>query len=349
MAEKRSATIDIYKGIGIVLVMMGHIGFGAVSSYIAHAFHMPMFFFISGFLYQEKKEVSFKEWLQRKAGALLVPYLLFGVLNYIFWILIQFQKGESISLSPIFHLLFVNTTGLASGSLWFLTALFITNVIFYLINKYVSRSGLQALIIIIVAHLGILSAELLPFRLPYAMDAGMVGVGMFYAGYLMKKYEDKKIIYHLFHLPLWELVAGIVFISFLILQHGEINMRTGTYHNIALFWINAIAGSVLIYNLAAQIEKLKNCGFVLRFIVNLGEAIGRNSLLYVCMNDLINVEILLLLGMLVTEKSKLITAVTHSLALLLAIAVIEIIIRYTPIVKLMERFKTGRMKNDFQK
>ena len=118
MGKKRNSTIDIYKGIGIVLVMMGHIGFGDISSYIAHAFHMPMFFFISGFLYQKKQE-SFKVWIQRKIGALIVPYLVFGIINYLFWIVIQFQKGESISLSPIFHLLSVNTTGLASGSLWF--------------------------------------------------------------------------------------------------------------------------------------------------------------------------------------------------------------------------------------
>lgn len=338
MAEKRDSTIDIYKGIGIILVMMGHIGFGATSSYIAHAFHMPMFFFISGYLYRKKKE-SFVVWFERKAGALLKPYLLFGILNYFFWIFIQWQKGEPISLSPIGHLLFVNTTGLASGSLWFLTALFITNMAFFVIEKYISHLAWKLIVVVVISHLGIMAAEYLPFRLPYAMDAGMVGVGLFYAGYMLKKFEDKKIIYHLFHLSLWELVIGIVLISFLILQHGEINMRIGAYHNIILFWNNAIIGSILIYNLANQIGKLKKYGMVFKTVVDLGEAIGRNSLMYVCMNDLINVEVLLIIGMFVTEKSKLITAVTHSATLLLAIMVIEIVIRYTPVVKLVDYLK----------
>lgn len=46
----RQNWIDFAKGIGIILVVWAHTG-GSFHEYIAQ-FHMPLFFFVSGFLYQ---------------------------------------------------------------------------------------------------------------------------------------------------------------------------------------------------------------------------------------------------------------------------------------------------------
>lgn len=56
---KRDTDIDILKAIGIVLMIMGHIGFGGIFDYWIHSFHMPMFFIMSGFLAKRKK-IDFK-------------------------------------------------------------------------------------------------------------------------------------------------------------------------------------------------------------------------------------------------------------------------------------------------
>ena len=52
--KSRMDYIDIYRAFGIILMVMGHIGFGGKFDKFIHAFHMPMFFFISGFFYKEK-------------------------------------------------------------------------------------------------------------------------------------------------------------------------------------------------------------------------------------------------------------------------------------------------------
>ena len=44
---------NITKGIGICLVVLGHVC-SDISNYI-YLFHLPLFFFVSGFLYNEKK------------------------------------------------------------------------------------------------------------------------------------------------------------------------------------------------------------------------------------------------------------------------------------------------------
>lgn len=47
--------IDIFRALGIILMVMGHIGFGSKFDKFIHAFHMPIFFWISGFFI--KKEI----------------------------------------------------------------------------------------------------------------------------------------------------------------------------------------------------------------------------------------------------------------------------------------------------
>ena len=77
--------MDIFRGIGIILMVMGHIGFGNVFDYFIHAFHMPMFFFVSGFFFTSKPsdEVCTLDFMKRKCKTLLVPYFIWGIFHYI--------------------------------------------------------------------------------------------------------------------------------------------------------------------------------------------------------------------------------------------------------------------------
>jgi hypothetical protein len=59
--EKRVGYIDIAKGIGIILVVMGHNDFSLISPFahkLIYSLHMPMFFFMSGMFF--KPDVPFE-------------------------------------------------------------------------------------------------------------------------------------------------------------------------------------------------------------------------------------------------------------------------------------------------
>ena len=75
--KSRMDYIDIYRAFGIILMVMGHIGFGGKFDKFIHAFHMPMFFFISGFFYKEKC-IDIKKYAVDKAKKLLTQYFVFG-------------------------------------------------------------------------------------------------------------------------------------------------------------------------------------------------------------------------------------------------------------------------------
>lgn len=93
--EKRLNFIDAAKGIGIVLVVLGHTivpeirgsayGWGFLWNFI-YSFHMPLFFFLSGFLFEAgiAKYTDKRRFILSKARKLLIPYLFFSIFAYVF-------------------------------------------------------------------------------------------------------------------------------------------------------------------------------------------------------------------------------------------------------------------------
>ena len=77
--KKRIAYIDILRGIGILLMVMGHVGFGSRFSHYIHAFHMPLFFVVSGYFYSAKADLI--SLAKKRTKTLLIPYLVVGLVS----------------------------------------------------------------------------------------------------------------------------------------------------------------------------------------------------------------------------------------------------------------------------
>ncbi|EUJ29371.1 acyltransferase [Listeria cornellensis FSL F6-0969] len=84
MALKRLHWIDNLRGFGMILVVWGHMNIPIALETIIYSFHMPLFFFISGYLYK-KNNNSFKEVVKKKATVLLIPYFFFRDTVFAFW------------------------------------------------------------------------------------------------------------------------------------------------------------------------------------------------------------------------------------------------------------------------
>ena len=74
--------IDIAKGIGLILVVFGHLfSYNGELSIIIFSFHMPLFFFISGYCFCPHKYNDFESFLVKKVKHLVIPYLIFSIVN----------------------------------------------------------------------------------------------------------------------------------------------------------------------------------------------------------------------------------------------------------------------------
>ena len=99
--RERLEYIDALKGFAILLVVMGHVipwcfeSFRDIPSMsptpillweIIYSFHMPLFMFISGFLFGQSHFSSFKDYtvkMWKKTKMLLIPYIVCGILVFL--------------------------------------------------------------------------------------------------------------------------------------------------------------------------------------------------------------------------------------------------------------------------
>lgn len=108
----------------------------------AYSFHMPLFFFISGFLFAltipniKLKTLSFSSFIKKKALRLLIPFLFINTI--IFIIKASLIKDSSIMQHPVemtWKSFFESTFSNPMGFMWFLPALFTIFVITLVFRK----------------------------------------------------------------------------------------------------------------------------------------------------------------------------------------------------------------------
>lgn len=277
-SANRIEYIDCFRACGIVFMIMGHIGFGYIFDKFIHAFHMPMFFLISGFFIKGFNNSSVKRYIVKKAKSLLLPYIFWGCMQYVIWMIVHYPKFD---ITPLINLFFVNSDGLAiAGALWFLTAMFFADIIYFVIRKFVINKNIYNLVIIIIALLGNIENIVFRYKFPFSLGAGFVGVGLIHLGWEYKQLMEKvKINYKRCYLImpiLIILMVGGVFIN------GSVNMRIGEYSFIPLFWVNAVLATIIGMNLCKLLEKK-----VPQSLVNKLAYIGNNSIVYLCLNQLV--------------------------------------------------------------
>lgn len=131
---KRIEWIDTAKGIGLILVILGHLHIPFMTTWI-YLFHMPLFFFLSGLVYSGGK-YTWKQYLIKKAKSLLVPYVTYGFIILLFYTIVNSIIGVENSLYGSTREMFKNLIIQEHfWTIWFLTALFLVEIIYYFLNK----------------------------------------------------------------------------------------------------------------------------------------------------------------------------------------------------------------------
>ena len=132
-AANRINWIDWAKAIAITFVVFGHIPEerGSFLLNFIVTFHMPLFFFISGYL--TKKEYFSKETFKKYTHTLIIPYFIYNIITYPFWAfrhIIENPNDRWLEfVKPILGTIFIQQTTFCSkplnGVTWFLVALLI--------------------------------------------------------------------------------------------------------------------------------------------------------------------------------------------------------------------------------
>ena len=173
MVTYRNKTIDVAKGLGIILVVFGHNALANVEIHsFIFSFHIPLFLLLSGIFFNPSQ--SFTQLILTKSDGLLKPYfLVVGVLG-----LIKFIAGAKLPLL-IFSILYGNGSN-TWPPLWFLPYLFVLFLFaWFFINlipsRYANSSWLISILILVLFMLGYISLkfskhQLGTYGLPWSLD-----------------------------------------------------------------------------------------------------------------------------------------------------------------------------------
>ena len=158
---KRIIWIDILKGIGILLVVVGHSSIMGdhidILSRFIWSFHMPLFFLVSGVLFNPSKHNNLGKFIAARFNSLIIPYFFFAVLTLVFLEplrLIVDHISLIDSIKRIASQLLLGEAFLMPE--WFLPCLFVTEIWFYLVQR-VARTAIKAVVVSgVIAAIGLI-------------------------------------------------------------------------------------------------------------------------------------------------------------------------------------------------
>ena len=272
--SQRNIDVDVLKGIGIILMILGHCSLTYAFKKGIFLFHMPLFFLVSGFLYKDK---SLRIIVSRNLKKIIFPYIITGCVIWIGKCLQgDYDWGISLLLANGSRTV-LNSSALKEysvGPLWYLMAYFVAMFFFYYISQWRNKKCIAILIIlfefsiIFVHFLG-----LLPFDIfPAVAACVFLFAGLYYRnnqskvdGFLRKWYS---------------LVIGIA-VSLLCVWKGGLSMASHIYTLNILQIISASFVLWLLFKLIVHARKV-----MLMNINTWGGWIGKNSLLIMCIHSI---------------------------------------------------------------
>lgn len=258
------------KGWGILFVMYSHLCTGYLPSRWMFTFHIPLFFFLSGYVFSGKR--PFPVFLKRKVKTLLIPYFALSVPMILFEGFLVRPAGQT-GLQWTLQLILETLIQRRQWTLWYLACLFCLNILFYFVVKAAGSLRKIGLISLALSAIGLTYACLGGPVLPWNLDACFTALPFFFAGYAMKQREQvsrgllsgRKSAVLFAVSALVNLLAGGGSIFF----GGEgLNIFGNTYGFLPLTYLSAFGGIACVI-IASRWLTLKPIAYI-----------GRNSLLY---------------------------------------------------------------------
>ena len=265
---ERNRSLDIGKGIAIILVVLGHtysFSEGNVILNWIEAFHMPFFFVVSGILYggRSSKVQDFSLKFGNKVKTMLVPYFAWEIpfLLYLF-LAKQLADGLTIDYAVRKSIAVMNLSGLHST--WFLPSLLGVQILFAALTRMGKLPCIIGAVCLVVIGLLYPNPE---NYLPVVIRC-FVALGFFSAGFFGSKWWRRE------RNPIIAVLAAIGY-CLLANYNGFVNLVSCTFSNPLLYVVNALLGIFALLQLSMRLCNVGKIGVALEYL-------GRNSIIVLC-------------------------------------------------------------------
>ena len=260
----RKNHITIAKALGIILMVTCHAGIP--NSYIIdfiYMFHMPLFFFSSGYFFKEISKVTdLRQFLYKRISGLYLPFLKYSLFflffhNFFYRLHIYntiYELSDFLRHS-IRILSMTEYEELMLRPFWFLKTLLFSSLLIgllsYLCQK--SRNIFNSKLFIPLALAMTILLKFIDFQLLLIGDCGLItlAIAYLYSGVFYKRYESNLRISH----PMLVVILLILLIGSYGFP-GLIDMRYTTTTNTILYFILSILGIIFVYKISMLFNNL---------------------------------------------------------------------------------------------
>lgn len=283
---KRLDYNDFAKVFGMLLIIWGHIKLTGLSNEFVYAFHIPLFFFLSGMVFNKSKYASIQIFFWKKVKSLLYPYVVFSVLTWLVWAIYSYFRHVDVDsyFMPLAETFIARGSGgflVHNVPLWFVTCLFVMEIGYY----FISRCK-QWMIIFISAFCALISYMLVNYcslfdftLMPWNIEVAMLGLIFYAVGNLViEKWSHEGIIKIVINNKTVSLLLSLFF-GFITIIGGHFNGSASMGHsylgrNPLVFYVSAFAGIIMTFIFCILLSESvinKNNGISIRWLKWFGQ------------------------------------------------------------------------------
>lgn len=292
--KKRLDYLDMTKGLGMILVLIGHLQGDSIFTFSPYiqplcvfifSFHMPMFFIVSGILLAIKNDEvkPLKEVAKSRFRGIMIPYLWFS-LFYLIVVVAALIKGE-IAVQTLYLNIWYVISGYGMNVLWFLPALYLGELLFILLRRRI-RDHIPFITVVVLSNaivyflsyfVGIAKYptpfaermhDLITVILRPILVCGFISIG-YYTHKLLRKgsqigdffnkpelNEKGKVSfkYRAAYIVLGLMLFGVCFGLFRV--NNGIDFRSLAFRNVFFFFVCALSGSFGMISLCKGLPRI---------------------------------------------------------------------------------------------
>lgn len=314
-ASSRVSFIDIAKGIGIFLVVIGHSGLRGFMSDWIWSFHMPLFFFISGVFFDQKKYNTLSRFLTRRLKTLIIPYIYFSIF--------AFSGFLFLNSEPYVFKVEVFEYGWEGIALWFIPVLFATEILFFILRNWIEENRILLMFLLFISLLGyILTYNDIHFS--YKLEVVFSSILFYGIGNL----SNQLVLVKLPNLSKNNILIIIFFSLFVnvlmvLINKPRLDLAWNQIGNYFAGYIGAFSGIILIISISLLL-KYFHCKFI-----NIIIYIGQNTFIVLACHQLFSVMLRKYINNL-PISSPISMILRHLLLWMLLLLFVEIVNRYLP-------------------
>ena len=273
----RDNSISICKSIAIILMVLAHTNFSHFGSVLINMFHMPLFFFFSGYCIKKSYFDDPFKYLKRRVQGIYIPFvkwsMLFLLFHNIFFHIGIYNSSfggahdgmtETVlsckeTLIRAFYILATLTQKEhLLGGYWFLHTLFFSSIIsFIVLYSFQKKGKLHNSIMMggILVLLMLISYFKISIPFFVIRDREVMAVFFMMLGYFAKNYNLLYVANRTFKLIVIILGLAIVWIGS---EYWPCSMTNIQWQYIPLYLVSALAGTIVCYYLSQVIAGMQN-------------------------------------------------------------------------------------------